>query len=247
VNLIDGVASSWTDVSAFRQVAVQIIGGTGITAGAVTLEVSNDGTNAIGLSYFEPAASGWTASGIATIAASTARLFVAQINAKFFRIRISTAFTGGTVQAVLGLSAVPNPLSIFTNPNATATLMGDVGLQARANATGAATVSSVLSPATPAATSLKASAGRILAYDLFNSATTLRSVKIFNVAAPTLGTTAAAYEIDIPASGRASLAIPVGNAHTTAIVYSVTSAKGLTDNTATGLAANDVSGFIAWA
>jgi hypothetical protein len=33
----------------------------------------------------------------------------------------------------------------------------------------------------------------------------------------------------------------------TAITYSVTSAKGLTDNTATGLAANDVSGFIAFA
>jgi hypothetical protein len=33
----------------------------------------------------------------------------------------------------------------------------------------------------------------------------------------------------------------------TAITFSVTSAKGLTDNTATGLAANDVSGFFAFA
>jgi hypothetical protein len=34
---------------------------------------------------------------------------------------------------------------------------------------------------------------------------------------------------------------------TQSLTYIVTSAKGLTDNTATGLAANDVSGFIAFA
>jgi hypothetical protein len=36
-----------------------------------------------------------------------------------------------------------------------------------------------------------------------------------------------------------------GVGFSTAITFSVTSAKGLTDNTATGLAANDVTGYFA--
>lgn len=70
---------------------------------------------------------------------------------------------------------------------------------------------------------------------------------MFAVAAPTLGTTAAVFEIDIPAGGTVALQFPGGLAFGTACTYSVTSAKGLTDNTATGLAANDVSGFFAFA
>ncbi len=148
----------------------------------------------------------------------------------------SAQAVSGTVTANIGTG------SIAAGTNA----IGDIGVQYRANATGAATASSVLSPATPAATSLKASAGRILGWDLVNTSAGLRSVKIFNVASPTLGTTSAVFEIDIPAGARSTVQFPGGIAATTAIVYSVTSAKGLTDNTNTGLAANDVSGFIAW-
>jgi hypothetical protein len=104
-----------------------------------------------------------------------------------------------------------------------------------------------MSPATPAAGTIKGSAGRLLAFRLQNSAAALRSVKIFNVATPTLGTTSASFEIDIPAGGVAEFTMTGGIGFATAITFSVTSAKGLTDNTATGLAANDVSGFFAFA
>lgn len=82
----------------------------------------------------------------------------------------------------------------------------------------------------------------MIGWQLQNSSTGVRSVKIFNASAPTLGTTAAAFEIDIPAGGRSEIQLPGGIGFATAITWSVTSAKGLTDNTATGLAANDVSG-----
>jgi hypothetical protein len=125
--------------------------------------------------------------------------------------------------------------------------IGDVGIQYRANATGAASVVSVLSPATPAAATIKATSGRLIGCCLNNSSTGLRSVKIFNATAPTLGTTAALFEIDIPAGQTITFTFEGGLPLTTAGTYSVTSAKGLTDNTSTGLAANDVSGFFSFA
>jgi hypothetical protein len=140
--------------------------------------------------------------------------------------------SSGTV----ALSANTPTLAAGTN------LAADVGVQYRASATGAASFVSVLSPATPSSATIKGSAGRLLSWQLQNSSTGLRSVKIFNATAPTLGTTSAAFEIDIPAGGKDVVQLTGGIAFATAITYSVTAAKGLTDNTATGLAANDVSG-----
>jgi hypothetical protein len=203
-----------------------------------------------------------------TIAASTTRMFAGAVLARYVRVRVSTAFAGGNVQAVAVFSQLPYQRSIQTvhqataaSMNVTATLSantptlaagtnlaGDVGLQYRASSAGAATPSSILSPATPAGASLKASAGRVVALCLQNSAAAVRSVKLFNTAsAVTMGSTTAAFEVDIPAGGTVALEIPGGLAFATGIAWAVTSGKGLTDNTATGLAANDVSGFIAWA
>ena len=143
-----------------------------------------------------------------------------------------------TVATVTTVSTVSNVAAIAAGANA----IGDMGVQYRANATGAAGIISVLSPATPAAATIKASAGRLIGWQLTNSAAAVRSVKLFNASAPTLGTTAAVMEIDIAAGGRADFQLPGGIGFATACTYSVTSAKGLTDNTATGLVANDVSG-----
>ena len=132
---------------------------------------------------------------------------------------------------------------------ASSAVIGDVGVNYRATVTGAATSLAVQSPATPAATTIKASAGRLIGYYLQNSSSGIRSVKVFNVVAGSvvLGTTSAAFAIDIPANGTAQLHFEGGIAFSTAMTYSVSSAKGLTDNTSTGLATNDVSGFFAFA
>jgi hypothetical protein len=143
----------------------------------------------------------------------------------------------------------PLPVSVNGSPvlGAGTAAVGDVGIQYRANATGAASFVSVMSPATPAVGTIKAAAGRLLGCVLQNSAATIRSVKLFNATAPTLGTTAAAFEIDLPAGDTVQFNFPGGLAFATAMTFSVTSAKGLTDNTSTGLALNDVSGFFAFA
>lgn len=144
----------------------------------------------------------------------------------------------GTVTANIGTG------SIAAGTNA----VGDVGIQYRATATGAASFVSVMSPATPAATVCKAGAGRLLGVQLQNSAAAIRSVKFWNTAqgSVTLGTTAAVFEVDIPAGERVDFNLPGGIGFATAITYAVTGAKGLTDNTGT-LGVNDVSGALFFA
>lgn len=162
-----------------------------------------------------------------------------------------TALTSGSWEWFIA----PSPFTVETSPyipsiglSASANLVGDVGQEYRANATGAASNAPVMSPATPAATVCKAAAGRLLGVMLQNSAAAIRSVKFWNTAqgSVTLGTTAALFEIDIPAGGAAFMAFEGGIGFATAITYAITGAKGLTDNTGS-LGANDVSGVLIYA
>lgn len=235
--------------------AVQV---TGTYTGALSLQVTLDGarwetvTGAIITSMI-------TGVGTATIASATVGVFTAPVHGALkARITGLAAMTGTAAVTLRGTVAptssyVSQPTAGNLNVTATlsantptlaagANLAGDVGVQYRANATGAAGAVSALSPATPAAGTIKASAGRLIGWQLVNNSAALRSVKLFNVAAPTLGTTAAAFEIDLAAGQRSDIQLPGGISFATACTWSVTSAKGLTDNTATGLAANDVSG-----
>ena len=250
-DLLTGTVNGWYDVSAFKSGSIQIIGSAGITAGNVMFEMTNDTTLApsgVGMQVMEPVTASIVSNGaVSAITASTVRVFSFQVNAKFIRVRVSTAFTGGTVQAVASFSQVPyySPFN-QTLAQATIALIGDVGQQYRATATGAAAIFAMMSPATPVATAIKASPGRVIGYDFQNSAATLRSFKCANIAAGSvvLGTTAGVFEVDIPAGIRASHSFEGGLGFTTAITCWVTGAKGLTDNTA--ITVNDVTGFIAY-
>jgi hypothetical protein len=175
----------------------------------------------------------WTVGFVSVEDVVNTPVYLAGVRQQGFAAPIPVVFPAAQTVA---LSANTPTLAAGTN------LAADVGVQYRASATGAASFVSVLSPATPSSATIKGSAGRLLSWQLQNSSTGLRSVKIFNATAPTLGTTSAAFEIDIPAGGKDVVQLPGGIAFATAITYSVTAAKGLTDNTATGLAANDVSG-----
>jgi hypothetical protein len=172
---------------------------------------------------------------------------------------IATAYTSGIITATIrATNAAP---FLYTSPagvtNAVAVssmaagtnLLGDVGLQYRGNATGAASVAAVMSTAIPAATSAKTTAGRLLGVMLQNSAATLRSIKLWNALTTgvTLGATPALFEIDIPAGGSVYMAFEGGIGFTNALTYAVTAGKGLTDNTSAGLSVNDVSGSLIYA
>lgn len=108
----------------------------------------------------------------------------------------------------------------------------------------------VASPATtPAKQVIKAAAGRLIGLYLNNSGSGVRSVKFFDelTANVTLGTTAADFEIDIPAGASVNLKFEGGIPFANGLVISETTAKGLTDNTGTGLGANEVTGILVYA
>lgn len=110
-DLLSGTVNGWIDAIAFQSASVQIIAGAGISAGAITIEQTNDSTLATtgaAVPYQEAASvTVGAAVGAITIAASTQRIFNFPITARYIRVRISTAFVGGTVQAVALLSQEP--------------------------------------------------------------------------------------------------------------------------------------------
>jgi hypothetical protein len=251
------------DCSQYRSVSYQCssMG----TTGVVTPEWSNDNST-----WFS--ATVLTQQGVSATTFASTGIWVTPVYARYFRLRLSTATTAGTTtinayqfdvplqnwfatQPVSGTVTAnagsgTQAVSLATNTPTLAAgtnLAGDVGIQVRANATGAATALPCQSPATPAVGTLKGSAGRLLSYDLTNTSAGLRYIKLFNATAPTLGTTAALIEIAVPAGVTKTLEIPAGIAFSTAITHTVTSGKGLTDNTSTGLAAADVVGFFTFA
>jgi hypothetical protein len=104
VDLLTGVASGWYDAANFHSCSIQIIGGSAITAGAIIFEQTNDITNAAAGNVWpvEETTSLTPTPNITAIAiaASTTRMFAGSVKARFVRVRVSTAFVTGTVQAV---------------------------------------------------------------------------------------------------------------------------------------------------
>lgn len=270
-NILESVSgSAGTACENFRAASVQVVS-TG-SGGTFIFEQSNDNTNWIALPVFNAALVTAVPITAAITATASQIIYTFPVRARFVRLRIATLITGGSIQAFTRFSSDPwVPAAFLVASNVAANLaatvsgtvtanigtgsiaagtnaIGDVGQQYRASATGGASFVAVMSPATPAATVCKASAGRLLGFQLQNSSAAIRSVKFWNTAqgSVTLGTTAALFEVDIPAGGRAEFTLEGGIAFATAITYAVTGAKGLTDNTGT-LGVNDVSGALYFA
>lgn len=131
----------------------------------------------------------------------------------------------------------------FTQPALVAgtAAIGDVGVQYRANATGAGTPTNINSPATPAVQTIKGSAGRLIGLTLLNTNASTRFFKVFNVVTPTLGTTSATLDIALPTNVPVSINFAGGIGFATAITCAVTGGRGLTDNTT--ITGNEVTGF----
>jgi hypothetical protein len=142
-----------------------------------------------------------------------------------------------TVTGTVTLSANTPTLAAGTN------LAGDVGIQYRASATGAATLTNINSPATPAAQQIRSGAGRLIGFVVSNSATSARWVKIFNAlsASVTPGTTSALSEFAIGAGQTVEFHVEGGIAFSTGITIMITAGQGLTNNAA--ITAGDVTGF----
>jgi hypothetical protein len=135
----------------------------------------------------------------------------------------------------------------FTQPALVAgtAAIGDVGQQYRANATGAASATHIVSAATTNATVIKAGAGRVLGWHLGNTTASWRYVKLHNqTTTPTAGS-GVVRTIAIPPNGVADFALEGGVGFATGIA--LTTVTGSADADATAVGAGDIVGEIFFA
>ncbi len=122
-DLLSGVVNGWYDASVFFSGTVQIVASAGITAGAIIFEQTNDNTSTTGIALAAQEVSVVNSNPIVaavTIAASTRRAWQIPITMKYIRVRISTAFAGGTVQAYATFSQQPYAYPALNVQQATA-------------------------------------------------------------------------------------------------------------------------------
>lgn len=151
------------------------------------------------------------------------------------------------------------PMPVFTYGNQNVSIAGtntptlaagtnlaaDVGMQYRANATGAAFGAHLVSAASTNLTVVKASAGRLVGWSLANTNAAWRYVKFHNqTTTPTAGS-GVVRTIAIPPNGRAEGSFPGGIAFTTGIGMSTVTGAADSDTTAVNL--NDIVGDIFYA
>ena len=147
---------------------------------------------------------------------------------------LGTQAVSGTVTANIGTG------SLAAGTNA----IGDVGMQVRANATGAMTGHHIVAAGSTNVAQIKATAGRVFGWCLSNTTASWRYVKLHNVASATAGA-AVAQTIGIPPNDKAVCSFPIGIAFTTAISRSIVT--GSADADATAVTAGDVVGDIFFA
>jgi hypothetical protein len=147
-------------------------------------------------------------------------------------------------QAALPVSQVGTATVSFTQPALVAgtAAVGDVGQQYRANATGAASGTHLVSAASTNATVVKAGAGRLLGFVLTNNAAAKVYVKFHNqTTTPTAGT-GVVRSFGIPAGGTITFSLEGGIAFSAGIA--LTTVTGAADADTTAVAASDIVGDI---
>jgi hypothetical protein len=242
------------DCSQFRSLFIQCnsMG----TTGVVTVQWSNEPT------FAQPiTATLLSESGATSTTFNAAVLRVTNVMARYCRLRLTTATTAGTTtlncwgaqcQYIPAITTQPVSGTVTANIGtgslaAGTNAIGDFGVQYRANATGAASVANILSPATPAVQTIKAAAGRLLSITATNTNAAARYIKIWNTASGSisLGSTNALFEIGIPPNQTIQFEMAGGIGFSTAINMAVTSGQGLSNNAAVNL--GDVTGIVAFA
>lgn len=108
-----------------------------------------------------------------------------------------------------------------------------------------ATVSRINAAATTNATSVKASAGKMIAVDVFNVAAYDVFLKLYDkTSAPTVGTDTPIWTIPIKSGAGYSNQFNLGKGFATGIAYAITKLQADSDTTA--VAAGDVTGSMDW-
>lgn len=141
-----------------------------------------------------------------------------------------------TVQGAASMTALKVDPSGVTSP---VSIAATVKTTQTPTTSGGYSVSRLLSAATTNATSVKASAGQVYGFYLFNSAAYTVFLKLYNKAsAPTVGTDTPFMTIPVPAGGGAVADWDSGIALGTGIAFAIT--KLVADADTTAVAANDL-------
>jgi len=142
-NMITGIVSDWYDVSKYNHAVCHIVGSSGISAGAIIFEGTNDTSlspNGITIPFQQiDAQTSVPNTAAVSISANTSRIYQCALPLKYFRVRISTAFTGGTISAITSfsqfqVSAAMLSSNVTGTVSANATIVGSssgigIGLQ----------------------------------------------------------------------------------------------------------------------
>jgi hypothetical protein len=129
--------NGFIDCLQYRSVAIHVVQSTSATAGAVIFEVSNDGVNTINnpVGFFDTQGVDSTtlgATNTSSLSTTGAKLIVrvGNISYRYFRIRVSTAFTGTpTVQAFVTLRMTASPYLLVPQANMQAIANGSFPAQ----------------------------------------------------------------------------------------------------------------------
>jgi hypothetical protein len=141
---------------------------------------------------------------------------------------------GGAFGSAL-LSGGTARVSVLTAIPAGASAIGDVGVQYRANATGAASRTHLVAATGTNATIVKAAAGRVIGWNIANPTAAWRYVKLHNIAtAPTAG-----------AGVVQTIAVPPNSVNTQTLEGGIGFATGIGLTTVTGSADADATGVTA--
>ena len=208
------------------------------TTGVVTAEWSIDNATWVTASINSQA-------GAVATTFNAAGLFNVVRQARYLRFRMSTATTAGTTtirfERYVSLPCywqatqpVSGTLTVNALPAGTAAI-GDVGTQYRANATGAASGTHIVSAATTNATIVKNAAGRVVGWSLANTNAAFRYVKLHNqTTLPTAGT-GVVRTIALPPNSVSNIHLDGGIAFTTGIGLTTVTGSADADNVAVGV------------
>ena len=131
----------------------------------------------------------------------------------------------GTVTANIGTGS----LAAGTN------LIGDVGNQIRANATGAASVRHVVAAASTNLANIKNTAGRVVGWSLANTTAAWVYLKLHNLTTVPVAGASVFMTIGIPPNGKSEVMLDVGIGFTTGIGMSTVTGAADTDTVAVAL------------
>lgn len=180
-DLLSGVVNGWYDVSQFASATVQIVTSGNITSGAIIFEQTNDASSTTGIALEADELGVINANPVVaaiTIATSSRRMWLVPITARYIRVRISTAFAGGTVQAFAQLMTQPYAAAVLNvqqataaNLNVTATVSGTPNVASQDNIFWNESVTALAAAATLTGTSRDAgvAAGAVHRYSAFNA------------------------------------------------------------------------------